>query len=66
MKIADKFLFQIIIFLILMIYCAFCAKSFIFVIISVVLFIIMVFLLRIIYVNKGKNNKRWFNGLYYH
>lgn len=38
MKIADKCLFQIIIFLILMIYCAFCAKSFIFVIISVVLF----------------------------
>lgn len=58
MKIADKCLFQIIIFLILMIYCVFCAKSFIFVIISVVLFIIMVFLLRIIYVNKGKNNKR--------
>lgn len=30
MKIADKCLFQIIFFLILMIYCAFCAKSFIF------------------------------------
>ncbi len=58
MKIVDKCLFQIIIFLILMIYCAFYAKSFIFGIISVVLFIIMAFLLRIIYVNKGKNNKR--------
>lgn len=58
MKIIDKCLFQIIIFLILMTYCAFYAKSLMFAIISVVLFIIMAFLLRIIYVNKEKNNKR--------
>lgn len=58
MKIVDKCLFQIIIFLMLMTYCAFYTKSIKLAIISVLLFIIMAVFLRIIYINKSKNNKR--------